>query len=763
MVVPIRLIMKKTALFIFILLPFITFSELKFNPIALNNNFESLFNSIEIIAGNEYNKTLFYSYKKDSNYFYKAMSFLPEKLYYSPNDKRLYIHNRMGLYIYDYNTKKINVVTNYPNFENKDEYSINKLSWISFSPNFKYMLAKISTSATTGDLYLFDLEKNTKEPIIKDIDISTAKPIAFWSYSSNYFVYEKGHSTYYFSINDYKRKKLLIEDFRLIGNVRLNNTFWTKDDCLIWIEDDLIYKADSRQFYSRSIYKKYLKLGDVIGKSPFSFDAAFDSFKFNEFSKKFLIVKNYKSIFYYTLNNDVIQETYMQLDNTTRFYDAEIFDNGDAVLTVDKLNKGEIIKKIFITKNINNKFDFKEFSPEEIKNSKINNIAVSKDKKQFVINTDKGSYCYDLASLSLTWKFENEEILSTINIDFGEWVLGGKYTTYDYIPSANILTPLFASSFDDAGFINNKIGVTIGTKRYIIDKDKRVLSQNPSIDYKLYKETKIDTDRLISREIKKGFYKEAVYIKNLYTGKQVMITGEPNLRYKLYQPELDIGVDYYDAPSGTKYEVALIFDCIKSDEGVFPILSDLKDFNINATFFINGSFMDINRSLTKELSYFNIEIGNLFQYYVNLTDNDFLIDKNFIRQGLSTNEEKFYKITGKNFSPIWHSPRYFFNDNIVKYGLESGYKFVTFNLDSLDWTSIDDADKDSQTYKKNAELIERIITNLKPGQIIVFNVGKNDFKRYEWLFNDLDILLSELVRSGYSFTTVTDLMKKYRK
>ena len=57
---------------------------------------------------------------------------------------------------------------------------------------------------------------------------------------------------------------------------------------------------------------------------------------------------------------------------------------------------------------------------------------------------------------------------------------------------------------------------------------------------------------------------------------------------------------------------------------------------------------------------------------LNLTDTNFLIDKNFIRQGLGINEERFYKLTKKNIVPLWHTPMYAFNDTIIKYSRERG-------------------------------------------------------------------------------------------
>ncbi len=756
---------KKICIIFIIFLFFVFFinSEIKFDPIALNLQNTFLFNSVEIIAGNQYNRTLFYGYMRNSNLIFEAASFYPENFFYSSNEKKLYIQNRMGLYTYDIANEIVKPIEFFPNYVNNDEYIIYRLSKTSFSPNYRYALAKVATTNVGASIYLYDFQNKTAEKIITDVEIGPGESVGYWSNDSNYFVYQKKGNIYYFSIIDYKRKKLLNEEWRFIGKVKLNNTRWTEGNYLIWIEGNLIYQADPHQFFSRSIYRKYLRQGVVIGKIPFDFDTAFDSFRYNEIAKKFIIVKNFTSIFYYSLIDDLIQSPYIQLNDKMRFEDCWIFDNGEAILIKKILDKGRVNKKIIILKREKGTLLFNNFEPNILEGLEIYNFSISNDNNQFVVNTSNGAYCFDFATLKLIWKYEEEKIIQSINIDYDEWILGGIYTTFKATPKLNIFKPIFASSFNESGFVDDKISVICNKKNYIIDKSNKTLSEYVSNDFELYKETKTNSCRLISREIKKGFYKEGVYLKDLYSGKLSAITGKPNLRYKLYQPETKLGAKYYHTPSSEKHEVALVFNCKKTAEGIFPILTTLDQFKITATFFINGNFMEINSVLTKEILNFDIEVGNMFQYYVNLTDSDFLIDKNFIRQGLSTNEEKFYQITGKNFSPLWHSPMYSFNDSIIKYGEESGYKYVSFNLDSLDWIGENNSELNSNLYMNNSQLINRILKKIKPGQIIIFSTGKNNSVRSDWLFNNLDLLISELVRAGYSFTSVSDLLKKYRE
>jgi len=751
-----------TFISIFILIS-ASFAEIKFEPIALTDKDEFLFNSVETLGGKEYNRTLFYGITKDKAPVFEAISFFPEEFFFSSSDKKVYLQNRIGLYEYDIRSSSIKAVENFPNYANKDEYLVYDISKVSFAPNFNYMIYKVLTSNSKASIYLYDIKKNTVEEIIKDVEIRSGDEAGYWSIDSKYFIYQKNENIYYFSVVDHKRKKLLAEEWRWIGKVTLNNTRWTENNYLIWVEGNLIYRSDPNQFFTRSIYRDYLRQGVVIGKLPFEFDPAFDSFKYNSSSKKFIIVKNASSIFYYSLNKDLKQNPFMQLDEKSRFDNCRIFDTGEAVLQIKEINNGQVIRKLVVLKQKESGLIFSDFEPDEIKNKKIYSYSISENDKQIVINTSSGAYCYDLGSLDLSWKYEKEEVFNSVNIGFNEWIFGGKFLTVKANPTLNIYDNLYASSFEDAGFIGDKVKLVCNGSDFIINIKTKGLSDLNSNKQEVYKEIKTKDKRLVSREINKGFYTHSISIKELYSGKLYQITGEPELRYGLFQPETVLSADYYYKPSPNKHEIALVFNCSKTSEGIFPILSTLDYFRIKSTFFVNGVFMEINPEITEEIVNFDAEIGNMFQYFINLTDSSFLIDKNFIRQGLSTNEEKFYKITKHNFSPIWHSPMYAVNDSIIKYGEESGYNYVTYNLDSLDWVGKDNSELNSKLYMSNSELIERILKKVKPGQIIILSTGRDNSNRSDWLFNDIDVLISELIRAGYSFTTVSDILKKYRK
>ncbi|MBP5705775.1 MAG: polysaccharide deacetylase family protein, partial [Spirochaetales bacterium] len=380
---------------------------------------------------------------------------------------------------------------------------------------------------------------------------------------------------------------------------------------------------------------------------------------------------------------------------------------------------------------------------------------------EILVCSDKGAFCYDYNSEDLLWAIKNEPVVSAVSLAPSRWIVGGHNLIYNVDYTKNIIEPIIAASIDEAGYVNNAVGIVCHNDMYFIDPETKTLHPLFIKRHELNKTTGNGAYRLLTRDIHQGFYRQCLAVKQLSSGREFDILGMPTLRYKLYQPELESPGIHIDNPAGSKYEVALVFDCIKTGEGMFPILSTLADYRIDASFFVNGMFIDINKKMTKELSRFPVEIGNMFQFYINLTTADFLIDQNFIRQGLSTNEEKYFNVTGKNFVSYWHAPFYAVNQEMIQYGRECGYTYVSYNLDSYD--GLDKRDSDSQNLRTNSELTLRLLENLKPGQIIIMSAGKNYNTRDEWLYDDLDLVICELLRSGYTLTTVSDIMRRYRK
>ena len=140
----------------------------------------------------------------------------------------------------------------------------------------------------------------------------------------------------------------------------------------------------------------------------------------------------------------------MHLNENERYEKCRIYENGEAIIVIEKLDKGDIKKEIVLIKKENGEFSFKRFNNKALNNVSINNIYINENNFEFVINTSKGSYCYDFKTLNQLWKYEGQEVIHSINTDSNEWILGGRYTTVLAFPNKKVFDPIFASSFDSA-------------------------------------------------------------------------------------------------------------------------------------------------------------------------------------------------------------------------------------------------------------------------------------------------------------------------
>ncbi len=152
----------------------------------------------------------------------------------------------------------------------------------------------------------------------------------------------------------------------------------------------------------------------------------------------------------------------------------------------------------------------------------------------------------------------------------------------------------------------------------------------------------------------------------------------------------------------------------------------------------------------KEIAHSGHEVGSLFYTYFNMTDPQYKVTPEFIKQGLARNEDEYFQATGKELSLLWHTPYYILRDDILQAAKEMNYTFVGRDVDSLDWVVKLTETGLHPLYLPAPDLIERILQLKKPGSIISFQIGKpEDGMKGSWrddyLFQRLDLLINRLL------------------
>src|SRR6056297_1491734 len=314
-------------LLLLLMTPFFMYAEVVFEGLHLSSDNRLLF-SIRADSPRYGTYTTAFSQILEGNEL-QQLSFFPEKVTYLEQSKQLQIQNRFGIFrttlSADGRIVPPKLVKEFPSFANGKEIYSGKIRQVGSSPDGRYVLFIRSNEYAYGSLVLLEVDSGKTRTISEDITISYEEPSALWSPDSRYFVYEKNAELYYFSMNQLQRNEVMDEEMRLIGEGTLANVQWTEQNRLYYIDDSVLYRIFSAEFFTRSFYSDLLDAGQVIGKVPFEFDSNFDSFYVSPDGAKLLFNKGGRNLILYYMKNDDYLSTgstvslpYLYLPRNTR-------------------------------------------------------------------------------------------------------------------------------------------------------------------------------------------------------------------------------------------------------------------------------------------------------------------------------------------------------------------------------------------------------------------------------------------------------------
>lgn len=188
----------------------------------------------------------------------------------------------------------------------------------------------------------------------------------------------------------------------------------------------------------------------------------------------------------------------------------------------------------------------------------------------------------------------------------------------------------------------------------------------------------------------------------------------------------------------TNKQVAITFDTAWGADKTEGILKTLKEFNVNATFFMVGFWVEKYPELVKQINEQGIEIGthsNTHPDFVKLSKED-------MRLELDSSIEKIEKITNKKVE-LFRAPYGSYNNTMLNLCDELNLKTIQWDVDTLDWKGL-----------SAMEITNRVINNVKNGSIILCHNNSDH------ILDALPLILDRLNKMGYKVTSVGDLIYK---
>lgn len=188
-----------------------------------------------------------------------------------------------------------------------------------------------------------------------------------------------------------------------------------------------------------------------------------------------------------------------------------------------------------------------------------------------------------------------------------------------------------------------------------------------------------------------------------------------------------------------KKQIAISFDAAWGNDDTQTLIDILKEYNVPATFFVVGSWVDKYPESVKALA----DAGHQIQNHSNTHPHMPQLSKNQMCDELKSCNDKIEKITG--VCPTLHRPPYGDYDNALIESVESlNMHTIQWSVDSLDWK--DNATPDS--------ICKRVTSKVKNGSIVLFH---NDADHTPAA---LPNILKCLKDEGYEFVFISDLILK---
>ncbi len=188
-----------------------------------------------------------------------------------------------------------------------------------------------------------------------------------------------------------------------------------------------------------------------------------------------------------------------------------------------------------------------------------------------------------------------------------------------------------------------------------------------------------------------------------------------------------------------KKQIAISFDAAWGNDDTQQLIDILAEYDVPATFFVVGAWVDKYPESVKALS----DAGHQIQNHSNTHPHMPQLSKNQMKDEILSCNEKIKAITG--VEPTLLRPPYGDYDNaLIETMQDLDMYTIQWDVDSLDW-------KDNATPQS---ICNRVTSKVKNGSIVLFH---NDADHTP---EALPTILKTLKDEGYEFVFISDLIMK---
>lgn len=698
----------------------------------------------------------------------RQLTVFPETFDIVGSTGMLQIQNRFGLFRAPAETAAFAPVTHFPAFVEGREVKTGKIIEIGASPDGRFLTYLVPTSPAYGELRLYDVNGDTEVTISTGVEINLNEPPLKWGPDSRFFLYAKADVIYYYSIDHYDNARTLNESLRRIGDGRIANVVWAEDASVYYVRGSQVFRILSVEFFTRSLYQDLLKIGTIVGKLPYNFDPNFDEFWISPDGRKILMNKEGRNVTVHYLQTNDFTDTgetlslpYLYLPRNTRIRTVLWSDEDVITILTGSILHGQSRTDVY---RINMADTANRSAFARTADSGVLDMVLSPGGTRALVVTATGAEIRTYATWETTKTIQHADPLHGVWIDDENVAVAGRYEIVRYPVAGGEPTLIALSQVDTAVYSAEDGAVQVSVQGAFFRLSETTWEP---VDALTPGETAVSSDdfRVYLERLSSGAYENMVMVRNVDTVGTVPLFPRPQTTYEPF-PQQDQAVNLTNFAHGSRIrrrEVSIVFNAIDSVAGLTDILNTLNEYDIRATFFLNGDFIRRHPGAVSEIADSGHEVGSLFFTYFDMSNARFRINADFVKQGLARNEDEYFNVTGRELSLMWHAPYYFVGPEIISASREMNYAYIGRDVDALDWVPMRDDTGLSRLYASTADIIENIVEQKQPGSIIAMTVGRPgddrpDGGRNDYLFQRLDLVLNTIIERGYEIVPVSTLM-----
>lgn len=196
-------------------------------------------------------------------------------------------------------------------------------------------------------------------------------------------------------------------------------------------------------------------------------------------------------------------------------------------------------------------------------------------------------------------------------------------------------------------------------------------------------------------------------------------------------------VPIYNVETDQK-QVAITFDAAWGADKTQGILDILAEFDVKATFFLVGFWVEDYPEMVKAIDDAGCEIGTHSNTHPDMAK----LDKSTMKSELETSISKIKNITNKEIE-LFRAPFGSYNNDLLNTAESLNLKTIQWDVDSLDWKGL-----------SASQIANRVLPRVKNGSIILMHNNSDH------VLDAVRLLLTKLKVQGYKVSTVSNLIYK---